>query len=95
MMADHDEHIENRGPVVLAVTTALLAVSTMFVALRLVSRAGVVRKVSQDDYFIVLAWVGIARFAAFNCRPLMLVPGDCLWTLFLHLLRNVAGPGKA
>lgn len=57
-MADHAERTQNRGPVVLAVTTALLVVSTMFVALRLVSRAGVVRKVSRDDYFIVFAWVG-------------------------------------
>ena len=57
-MAGHAEHTENRGPVVLAVTATMLVVSTVFVALRLASRAGVVRKVSQDDYFIVFAWVG-------------------------------------
>lgn len=57
-MAEHAESTQNRGPVVLAVTTAMLVASTVFIALRLVSRAGVVRKVSQDDYFIVLAWVG-------------------------------------
>lgn len=57
MMAEHAEHTQNRGPAVLAVTTTLLVVSTVFVVLRLVSRAGVVRKVSRDDYFIILAWV--------------------------------------
>jgi hypothetical protein len=56
-MAEPAETIENRGPLVLAVTAALLAVSAMFILLRLVSRAGVVKKVSRDDYFIVLAWV--------------------------------------
>lgn len=58
-MADPSSVVENRGSVVLAVTTALLVVSTAFVALRLVSRIGVVRKVSKDDYFIVLAWVSV------------------------------------
>lgn len=57
IMAEHAEHLQNRGPPVLAVTTTLLVVSTIFVVLRLVSRAGVVRKVSRDDYFIILAWV--------------------------------------
>jgi hypothetical protein len=56
-MAEPVETVENRGPLVLAVTAALLAVSTIFILLRLVSRAGVVKKVSRDDYFIVLAWV--------------------------------------
>lgn len=56
-MAEPNGIVENRGPVVLAVTTAFVVASTVFVALRLVSRIGVVRKVSKDDYFIVLAWV--------------------------------------
>lgn len=56
-MPEPNSNIENRGPVVLAVTTAFLFASTVFVALRLVSRVGVVKKVSKDDYFIVLAWV--------------------------------------
>jgi hypothetical protein len=56
-MAGSVENIQNRGPVVLAVTTALLVASTIFIVLRLVSRVGVVRKVSRDDYFIVFAWV--------------------------------------
>ena len=49
--------MQNRGPVVLAVTIALLAASTTAVFLRLVSRIGIVRRVLWDDYFIILAWV--------------------------------------
>ena len=48
---------QNRGPAVFAVTTALLVVSTIFVVLRLISRIGIVKKVTWDDRFIVLAWV--------------------------------------
>lgn len=57
-MANTTSSEENRGPVVLAVTTVFLVVSSVFVLLRIISRAGVVRKVSWDDYFILLAWVG-------------------------------------
>ncbi|MCJ1283823.1 hypothetical protein MMC26_003154 [Xylographa opegraphella] len=48
--------VQDRGPVVLAVTVAFLGASTLFVALRLVSRIGIVKKVTLDDYLIVLAW---------------------------------------
>ena len=56
-MADPAEALQNRGPTVLAVTVAVWAIATAFVALRLLSRVGVVKKVTPDDYFIVLAWV--------------------------------------
>lgn len=56
-MADHSDAFPNRGPVVLAVTTALLVASSVFVVLRLVSRIGIVKRISWDDYFIILAWV--------------------------------------
>lgn len=46
----------DRGPAVFAVTTATLVLATIFVAGRLVSRIGIVRHVSWDDYIIVLAW---------------------------------------
>ena len=49
---------QNRGPTVLTVTIIMLALSTVFVAVRMISRVGVVKKVSSDDYAIVLAWVG-------------------------------------
>src|SRR5438876_11499195 len=47
----------DRGPAVFAVTTATLALATVFVTARLVSRIGIVRSVSWDDYIIVLAWL--------------------------------------
>lgn len=56
-MADSAEAFQNRGPTVLAVTVAVWVVATAFVVLRLISRVGVVKKVTPDDYFIVFAWV--------------------------------------
>ncbi|KAK1760623.1 major facilitator superfamily domain-containing protein [Echria macrotheca] len=47
----------DRGPAVFAVTTATLVLASIFVAARLVSRIGIVRSVSWDDYIIVLAWL--------------------------------------
>lgn len=53
-----DAHsLETRGPVVLAVTIAMLACSTVVVTLRLISRSCIVRKVGWDDHFIILAWL--------------------------------------
>lgn len=62
-----DSAEENRGPVVLAVTVAVWVVATAFVALRLISRVGVVKKVTPDDYFIVLAWVSAIQKRAPGC----------------------------
>lgn len=53
-----DRDFATRAPAVLAVTSIFIAFSTVFVALRLVSRFAIVRKVGLDDYFIILAWVG-------------------------------------
>ena len=41
----------------LAVTTAMLVCSTVFVVLRLISRIGIVRRLGWDDRFMILAWV--------------------------------------
>lgn len=57
-MPDH-----GRARVVLAVPAAMIASSTIFVFFRLVSRIGIVKKVSLDDYFIILAWVGHSPLA--------------------------------
>ncbi|KAI9680534.1 MAG: hypothetical protein M1817_003974 [Caeruleum heppii] len=46
-----------RAPEVLAVTAAVIATSSCVVALRLVSRVAIVRKVSWNDHFMILAWV--------------------------------------
>src|SRR3954453_18526407 len=49
----------SRGPVVMAVTGAMLVLATLFVLLRLISRFGVVRRIAWDDYFMILAWVSV------------------------------------
>lgn len=57
-MADAATYYNNRGPEVLGVTVGVLCLSTVSVILRLISRIGVVKRVTPDDYFIILAWVG-------------------------------------
>ena len=49
--------LQNRGPTVLAVVIAFLCVSTVSIVLRLISRFGIVKRVSKDDYAIIVAWV--------------------------------------
>ena len=56
-MADLPLKLEDRGHLVLAVTIALLAASLFFVILRFISRIGIVKRVSGDDYAIIVAWV--------------------------------------
>jgi len=46
-----------RGPAVLVVTAIMIILATIFVALRMISRSLIVRRVTLDDYFMVLAWV--------------------------------------
>lgn len=41
---------------VLVVTSTTLAAATLFVAMRLVSRVGIVKHTTWDDYVIVLGW---------------------------------------
>lgn len=51
------EHLQDRGPVVLAVAVAVTVISFVFVALRFASRVGIVRRVGWDDWTILIAWV--------------------------------------
>ncbi|KAH8162285.1 hypothetical protein CIB48_g5973 [Xylaria polymorpha] len=46
----------DRGPIVFAVTTGTLVLATVFVCARLACRTFIVRQVSWDDYFIIIAW---------------------------------------
>ena len=48
---------QSRASEVLTVTIIMLCLSTAFVALRLISRFGIVKRISLDDYAIMLAWV--------------------------------------
>lgn len=47
----------DRGPAVFAVTISTLVVGTVFFIARILCRAVIVRRVSWDDYFIILAWL--------------------------------------
>lgn len=67
-MADIVSEGPNRGPVVLAVTIGMMCASTAFVVLRLISRIGFVKRVTLDDYFIVLAWVSNFNNGHFSMR---------------------------
>ncbi|RYP64867.1 hypothetical protein DL771_008582 [Monosporascus sp. 5C6A] len=51
------DNIPDRGPAVFAVTTGTIVLASVFVGARIVSRVGIVRRWSWDDYFIVLAWI--------------------------------------
>jgi len=52
----------SRGPAVLVVTVIMMVLATVFVLLRMVSRIGIVKRVTLDDYFMILAWVGHSRY---------------------------------
>lgn len=49
--------VPDRGPAVFAVTVATLVVGTFFFGARLICRAFIVRRISWDDYFIIVAWI--------------------------------------
>ncbi|GAB0135284.1 hypothetical protein EsDP_00003627 [Epichloe bromicola] len=53
---DHGS-VPNRGPAVFAVTTATLAVASVFVGARMICRYRIVRRVSWDDRVMILAWL--------------------------------------
>ncbi|KAK5127659.1 hypothetical protein LTR85_007000 [Meristemomyces frigidus] len=52
---DHG-YFQGRSEAVLAVTIIMVVLSTIFVSLRMVSRAAIVKKLSVDDYIMMLAW---------------------------------------
>lgn len=49
--------VHSRATPTLVVTIVFFVLASVFVALRFVSRVGVVRKVVSHDYLILLAWV--------------------------------------
>jgi len=49
--------VPDRRQSVLVVCTATLVIATLFITARLVSRVVIVRRVTWDDYCIVLGWV--------------------------------------
>lgn len=55
-MTTHD-HVVSRGPTVFAVTTVTIALASVFVIARLISRLLIVKRRAWDDYWMVVAWV--------------------------------------
>jgi hypothetical protein len=55
MDTNHND-FQGRAAPVLAVSVTLLALATVFVFMRMMSRAAIVKKVALDDYFMVIAW---------------------------------------
>lgn len=51
------------GTSVLVISTVFLAVATVFVALRLVSRIFVARKVTLSDYIMLVSWVLVSALS--------------------------------
>ncbi|KAI9664725.1 MAG: hypothetical protein M1821_006173 [Bathelium mastoideum] len=56
-MGEAPRPIESRSHVVFAVTATMVVLSFFFVFLRMTSRIAIVRRVSWDDYFMILAWI--------------------------------------
>lgn len=46
----------DRGPAVLSVTVSTLCLATLFVVARMISRIGIVKHTTWDDYTILAAW---------------------------------------
>ena len=74
--------MQDRGPTVLAVVIALLCISTAFIVLRLISRLGVVKRVSNDDYAILVASVSHIRFFPLPQKHTLLNVNRCQLVAF-------------
>ncbi|USW58583.1 Putative major facilitator superfamily, MFS transporter superfamily [Septoria linicola] len=70
-MADlkDDDHgnIYGRSETTLAVTISMLLVCTIFVGFRMLSRVAIVKKITWDDYFMLLAWAITVGLCASIC----------------------------
>ena len=66
-----------RNKSVLVVTTTTFVVATIFVVARLVSRFGILKKGTLDDWVIIVAWV---RYTQLVLRVQRLVLTVCLGT---------------
>ncbi|RSH85420.1 hypothetical protein EHS25_004816 [Saitozyma podzolica] len=51
------EVLNNRGPTVFVVTIVLIILATVFIVLRLISKWGVTRKATSDDFVVIIAWL--------------------------------------
>lgn len=61
MASSNIDAMTPRSEAVFGVTVAFFTCATLFVSLRIVSRACIVRKVTLDDYFMLFAWVRVVH----------------------------------
>ena len=54
---DPEAGFPDRGPAVFIITTVTLALATLFITARMVSRVGILRQARSDDYVMALAWL--------------------------------------
>ncbi|KAL8681673.1 MAG: hypothetical protein Q9186_002190 [Xanthomendoza sp. 1 TL-2023] len=66
-MADDATADQDRGNQVLAVTVALFVAATFAVIVRFISRIGIVKRISGDDYAIIVAWLIAFGFSFSIC----------------------------
>ncbi|KAL8809534.1 MAG: hypothetical protein Q9223_006550 [Gallowayella weberi] len=66
-MADDISADQNRGHQVLAVTVALFVAATFAVIVRFISRIGIVKRISADDYAMIVAWLIAFGFSFSIC----------------------------
>lgn len=86
LFVDVGDGIPDRRQSVLVVTTTTLAIATIFVAARLVSRLVIVRRVTWDDYLIVLGWVSVSFIDKYHGDP---AQRDAMLSLPLKLYDNI------
>ncbi|KAH8775178.1 major facilitator superfamily domain-containing protein [Hyaloscypha finlandica] len=55
-MTNYNDPLVSRSGVVFAVSLFSVIASFLFVILRMISKLGILRKTSWDDYFVILAW---------------------------------------
>lgn len=58
---------DSRGPTTLVVTIVFAALSSIFVAARIYTRTVLVRKLQQDDFWILAAWIVALAFSSSIC----------------------------
>ncbi|KAL8696059.1 MAG: hypothetical protein Q9224_002993 [Gallowayella concinna] len=76
-MADDATADQDRGNQVLAVTVALFVAATFAVIVRFISRIGIVKRISGDDYAIIVAW-----------NPALMATKTSICLFYLTLAKN-------
>ncbi|KAK4610073.1 L-fucose-proton symporter [Fulvia fulva] len=62
--------VQGRSEAVLAVTIVMIVLCSIFVFFRMLSRVAIVRKITVDDYFMVIAWAiatGLSIAICYGC----------------------------